>query len=66
MEAPYTARDAPVVIATRLGSLDHHHKRIMPVMSMFIPALPVAAAEENEEFIQSTVDVEHLKEMALV
>lgn len=66
MEAPYTASDAPVVISTKLGSLDQHHKKIMPVMSMFIPALPVEAASVNEEFIKSTMDVEHLKEMALM
>src|SRR6185436_15276115 len=66
MEAPYTERDAPVVISTKLGSLDQHHKKIMPIMSMFIPALPVDAESENEEFIKSTVDVDHLKEMALI
>ncbi len=66
MEAPYTERDPAVVIATRLGSLDQHHKKIHPVMSMFIPALPVDDRSENEEFIKSTVDVEHLKEMALM
>jgi uncharacterized protein YabN with tetrapyrrole methylase and pyrophosphatase domain len=66
MEAPYTERDAPIVISTKLGLLDQHHKKIMPIMSMFIPGLPVDAASENEEFIKNTVDVEHLKEMALI
>jgi hypothetical protein len=66
MSAPYTSSDAPIVISTRLGSLDQHHKKIMPIMSMFVPALPMEAASENEEFIQSTVDAEHLKEMALM
>ena len=66
MEAPYTERDAPVVIATKLGLLDQHHKKIMPIMSMFIPALPVDSASGNEEFIRNTVNLEHLKEMALL
>jgi len=66
MSAPYTASDAPVVISARLGSLDQHHKKIMPIMSMFIPALPETAPSENEEFIRRTVDVEHLKELALM
>jgi uncharacterized protein YabN with tetrapyrrole methylase and pyrophosphatase domain len=66
MSAPYTSSDAPLVISTRLGSLDQHHKKIMPIMSMFIPALPAQLASENEAFIQSTVDAEHLKELALM
>ena len=66
MAAPYATVDAPVVISTKLGSLDQHHKKIMPVMSMFIPALPVDEASVNEEFIRRTVDVEHLKEVALI
>jgi hypothetical protein len=66
MAAPYSAEDAPVVISTKLGSLDQHHKKIMPVMSMFIPALPVDESSVNEEFIRRTVDVGHLKEVALM
>ena len=66
MGAPYTEKDAPVVITTKLGSLDQHHKKIMPVMSMFIPALPVEESEQNEDFIRSTADMEHLKEVAQI
>jgi len=66
MSAPYSADEAPVVISTKLGSLDKHHRKIMQIMSMFIPALPVEDASVNEEFIRSTVDVEHLKEVALI
>ncbi|HVQ38477.1 MAG TPA: SAM-dependent methyltransferase [Pyrinomonadaceae bacterium] len=66
MSAPYSAGDAPVVISTKLESLDQHHKRIMPIMSMFVPALPANESAQNEEFIQATVDIEHLKEVALM
>lgn len=66
MAAPYAASDPPVVISTKLGSLDQHHKKIMPIMSMFIKALPGDESSENEEFIRQTVDVEHLKEVALI
>jgi uncharacterized protein YabN with tetrapyrrole methylase and pyrophosphatase domain len=66
MSAPYSADEAPVVISTKLGSLDKHHRKIMQIMSMFIPALPVDDASVNEEFIRSTTDVEHLKEVALI
>ena len=64
MEAPFDEKNPPVVIATKLGSLDDHHKKIMPIMSMYIPALPKDEALENEEFIQSTTDVKHLEEVA--
>src|SRR6266850_5424012 len=63
MEAPFTERHPPVVISTKLGSLDDHHKKIMPIMSMFIPALPEDAPSENEEFIKATTDVKHLEEL---
>lgn len=66
MAAPYSASDAPVVISTKLGSLDQHHKKIMPIMSMFIWALPVGETSENVEFIKRTMDLEHLKEVALI
>ena len=64
MEAPFNEQNPPVVISTKLGSLDDHHKKIMPIMSMFVPALPREAPEENEAFIKSTTDVAHLEEVA--
>ena len=64
MEAPFSESDPPVVIATKLGSLDDHHKKIMPIMSMFIPALPKEKPSENEEFIRKTEDVSHLEGLA--
>jgi uncharacterized protein YabN with tetrapyrrole methylase and pyrophosphatase domain len=64
MEAPFNEQNPPVVIATKLGSLDDHHRRIMPIMSMFIPALPEETASENEEFIKATTDVGHLEDVA--
>jgi precorrin-3B methylase len=64
MEAPFNERNPAVVIATKLGKLDDHHKRIMPIMSMFVPALPEETPSQNDEFINNTVDVGHLEELA--
>ena len=64
MEAPFNERNPAVVISTKLGKLDDHHRRIMPIMSMFVPALAEEDASVNEEFIQNTVDVGHLEELA--
>lgn len=64
MEAPFNEQNPAIVIATKLGKLDDHHKKIMPIMSMFVPALPEETPSENEEFIKETADVRHLKEVA--
>jgi uncharacterized protein YabN with tetrapyrrole methylase and pyrophosphatase domain len=64
MEAPFDERNPAFVISTKLGKLDDHHKKIMPIMSMFVPALPEETPSENEEFIRDTADVGHLKEVA--
>lgn len=64
MEAPFTERHPAVVISTKLGSLDDHHKKIQPIMSMFIPALPDDSTPINEEFIKNTSDRRHLEELA--
>ena len=64
MEAPFNERNPAVVIATKLGKLDDHHKKIMPIMSMFVPALPEESPSQNDEFINNTVDVAHLEELA--
>jgi uncharacterized protein YabN with tetrapyrrole methylase and pyrophosphatase domain len=64
MEAPFSERHPPVVISTKLGKLDDHHRKIIPIMSMFVPALPEETPQENEEFIRETTDVGHLKELA--
>lgn len=64
MEAPFNEQNPPVVISTKLGKLDDHHRRIMPIMSMFVPALPEDSPSENTEFIEATTDVKHLEEMA--
>jgi uncharacterized protein YabN with tetrapyrrole methylase and pyrophosphatase domain len=66
MEAPFNEQNPAVVISTKLGWLDDHHRRIMPIMSMFIPALPEDEPSENEEFIKATTDVGHLEEVAEV
>jgi len=62
MSAPYSKNDRPVKITTKLGSLDDHHKRILPIMSLFIPGLPQDI--DNSEFLRNTESVEHLKEIA--
>jgi Protein containing tetrapyrrole methyltransferase domain and MazG-like (predicted pyrophosphatase) domain len=62
MSAPYSKNDRPVKITTKLGSLDDHHKRILPIMSLFIPGLPQDI--DNSEFLRDTASVEHLKEIA--
>lgn len=66
LSAPYSKNDSPVIITTKLGSLDQHHRRILPIMSLFIPALPEATHDSkgNAEFIRSTAGVEHLREIA--
>ncbi len=64
MEAPFDERNPAVVISTKLGKLDDHHKKIIPIMSLFVPALPEETPSENEEFIKETTDVGHLRELA--
>ncbi len=64
MEAPFNEQNPPVVISTKLGKLDDHHRKIMPIMSMFVPSLPEDSPSENTEFIEATTDVAHLEEMA--
>lgn len=64
MEAPYSEQHPAVVISTKLGKLDDHHRKIMPVMSMFIPALPEKTRKANEDFIKATTDRGHLEELA--
>jgi uncharacterized protein YabN with tetrapyrrole methylase and pyrophosphatase domain len=64
MEAPFSERHPPVVISTKLGKLDDHHKKIIPIMSLFVPALPEETSSENEEFIKETMEIGHLEELA--
>jgi uncharacterized protein YabN with tetrapyrrole methylase and pyrophosphatase domain len=66
LSAPYNNNDFPVVITTKLVRLDQYHRRILPVMSLFIPALPEAADDprKNTEFIRSTERIEHLRALA--
>jgi uncharacterized protein YabN with tetrapyrrole methylase and pyrophosphatase domain len=64
LSAPYSKTDPPVIITTKLGSLDQHHRKILPIMSLFIPALPTDDSRENKEFIRDTLKVDHLREIA--
>ena len=66
LSAPYSKNDPPVIITTKLGSLDQYHRRILPIMSLFIPGLPEAIgnSKANIDFIRSTESMNHLLEIA--
>ena len=66
LSAPYSKNDPPVIITTKLGSLDQYHRRILPIMSLFIPGLPeeIGNSKANIEFIRSTESMNHLMEIA--
>jgi hypothetical protein len=67
LQAPFNRNDRPVAITTKLGSLDRYHKTILPIMSLFIPALPDGEEDSssiNLAFVRNTEDKEHLRAIA--
>lgn len=67
LHAPYDKTESPTVITTKLAALDKYHKRILPSMCLFIPALVDESSNASlEEYMTKARDEEHLREMAVL
>lgn len=63
ISAPMETGERPLIISTKLADLDKHRRRINTAMTMLVPALSTDVPPADEDFVQQTTDMDHLREI---
>lgn len=66
IRAPQSAHERPRIISSKLSAFDRFSRSITTDMTLLIPALSTDDSASDDDFVDKTIDAEHLRKIARV